>query len=180
MENTKNKLPVKIEHFFHKMSNYIDEKIYFYGSIQRNDYIMNSSDIDICIFTDNVHTMNNKLQHFLHLKKSTFKKIMWTVHPANRIVYGYKIKYTNKDPYFQLEVTIYNEKYKNDILKQHALKTNLPFYIVFILMILKMFYYNLKLMDKTTFIYYKNKIMNKSLGHPDNNLVIISPDISID
>ena len=40
------------------------------------DYLINNSDIDICVFTDNTQTMIHKIQHFLHLKKDTFKTKM--------------------------------------------------------------------------------------------------------
>jgi len=174
MEYTRNKLPEKVQSFFNKMSKYINSKIYFYGSIQRRDYLINNSDIDICVFTDNTQTMIHKIQHFLHLKKDTFKKIMWTAHPSNTIVYGYKTKYKNKDLNIKLEITIYNEKYKNAILQQHIIKSELPFYAIFFLIILKFMYYNLRLISKNQFIYYKNKFTNISVGHPDNNLFIIS------
>jgi len=180
MENIRNELPPQINQFFSKLSNYINEKLYFYGSVQRKDYISNNSDIDVCIFTDNVHTVNNKLLHFLHLHKKSIKKIMWTAHPSHRIVYGYKLKYTHANPEFKLEVAVYNDKYKHDILIQHNLKNDLPFYTVFVLTILKYIYYYLNLISKKNYSYYKNKIMNYSLGHPDNNLVIISPNFQMD
>ncbi len=174
MEYTRNKLPEKVQSFFNKMSKYINSKIYFYGSIQRRDYLINNSDIDICVFTDNTQTMIHKIQHFLHLKKDTFKKIMWTAYPSNTIVYGYKTKYKNKDPLIKLEITIYNEKYKNAILQQHIIKSDLPFYTIFFLIILKFMYYTLRLISKNQFIYYKNKITSISVGLPDNKLFIIS------
>ena len=179
MEYTRNELSPKIKNFFNKMSNYIEEKIYFYGSVQRQDYFAEQSDIDICIFTDNVHTVNNKLQHFLHLKKSKFKKIMWVAKHSNSIVYGYKTKYDSIDPLFRLEITIYNEKYKSVILKAHSLKYDLPYYAVIILILLKFIYYTLPLISKDQFLYYKNKIMNKSLGYDDSKMVIISPKFEV-
>jgi predicted nucleotidyltransferase len=174
MEYTKNKLPEKVQKFFNKMSKYINSKIYFYGSIQRNDYLINNSDIDICVFTDNTQTMIHKIQHFLHLKKEKFKKIMWTAHPSNTIVYGYKTKYTSKDPFMKLEITIYTENYKKNILEQHNIKSNLPFYAIVCLIILKFMYYTLCVISKKNFSYYKNKLTNISVGHDDNHLFIIS------
>jgi predicted nucleotidyltransferase len=69
METTKNKMNPFAEKFFKKLSDYLDTKIYFYGSIQRNDYFPNSSDIDADIFTDNESSIINKLQNFLGVKK---------------------------------------------------------------------------------------------------------------
>jgi predicted nucleotidyltransferase len=53
METTRNNLTPYSKHFFDSLSNYLDTKLYFFGSIQRRDYFPNSSDIDVDIFTDN-------------------------------------------------------------------------------------------------------------------------------
>jgi len=75
METTKNKLPDDINAFFSKLSKYLDTKLLFYGSVQRSDYFPGSSDIDVDIFTDNVDSTITKLQHFLNVKKSKFKRL---------------------------------------------------------------------------------------------------------
>jgi predicted nucleotidyltransferase len=56
METTKNKLSQEESVFFDKLKNYIDKPIYFYGSIQRDDYFPQLSDIDIDIFSDNINS----------------------------------------------------------------------------------------------------------------------------
>jgi tRNA nucleotidyltransferase (CCA-adding enzyme) len=61
METTKNKLPENINLFFEKLKNYLDAELYFYGSVQRNDYFHGSSDIDVDIFT---HDENNTFIKF--------------------------------------------------------------------------------------------------------------------
>jgi predicted nucleotidyltransferase len=52
MEYTKNKLPIKTHKFLNKLSNYLDTKLYFYGSVQRLDFFTNQSDIDILVDLD--------------------------------------------------------------------------------------------------------------------------------
>ena len=54
METTKNEIPEYNNIFFEKLKNYLDMKIYFFGSVQRNDYFPKSSDIDVALFTDNI------------------------------------------------------------------------------------------------------------------------------
>jgi predicted nucleotidyltransferase len=54
MEFPRNDLPEEIKHFFSKMKEYIEEEIYFYGSITRLDYFHGYSDIDVCIFSENM------------------------------------------------------------------------------------------------------------------------------
>ena len=65
METTKNKLSSYESDFFNKLSNYLDTKLYFYGSIQRDDYKPGHSDIDVDIFTDNIHSALIKIQNLL-------------------------------------------------------------------------------------------------------------------
>ena len=109
METTKNKLPEKIQQFFKELSNYLDTKLLFYGSVQRNDYFPGSSDIDVDIFTDNEDAIIVKMQHFLHVKKDSFKKVVWRLNHNNQIVNGHKIMYKNKEENFSVEFSIYNE-----------------------------------------------------------------------
>ena len=59
MEKTRNKLPDNINKFFDDLTKYMDTKLYFFGSVQRNDYIHGLSDIDIDIFTDNIDSIIN-------------------------------------------------------------------------------------------------------------------------
>jgi tRNA nucleotidyltransferase (CCA-adding enzyme) len=91
METTRNKLPEKVEVFFKDLSDYLDTKILYYGSVQRADYFEGMSDIDVDIFTDNTNSIMNKLQHFLNVSRNQFKKIVWRLNYNNQVVYGNKI-----------------------------------------------------------------------------------------
>ena len=85
MEIPANKLTSYEQIFFDDLRNYIDKPIYFYGSIQRNDYLPGKSDIDIDIFTDNEHSTIYSLCNFLNLKRSDFikstKKLLKDIKP---------------------------------------------------------------------------------------------------
>ena len=72
METTKNKLPENITIFFKNLSELLDTKLLFFGSVQRNDYFPGSSDIDVDIFTDNIPSTIYKMQHYLHIDKKKF------------------------------------------------------------------------------------------------------------
>ena len=144
METTKHELSPYAHNFFNRLKNYINEKIYFYGSIQRNDYFSESSDIDVDIFTENTSSTIIKIQHFLNVDKSEFKKIIYKLNTNKKIVYGYKIKYSDPINHFFTEISIYPEKNKPEVLLEHNFKQNMPFYISLPLIILKYFYYNLK------------------------------------
>ena len=47
----KNKLPIYTTTLLQNLEAYVGTPLYFYGSVQRPDYIQNKSDIDIDIFT---------------------------------------------------------------------------------------------------------------------------------
>uniref|UniRef100_A0A6C0KY27 Polymerase nucleotidyl transferase domain-containing protein n=1 Tax=viral metagenome TaxID=1070528 RepID=A0A6C0KY27_9ZZZZ len=173
METTRNKLPEKVELFFQELSEYLDKKLLYYGSVQRRDYFEGKSDIDVDIFTDNENSTITKLQHFLDKPKERFKKIIWRLNHNNQVVYGYKIYYTSPEKDFQVEFAIYNEKYKKGVLKEHLKKTVLPFYAIWLLTILKFFYYQLHLIDKSTFTYIKKLIMTHGIGLPHDDFVVL-------
>ena len=164
METTKNKLSDYEENFFLKLSNYLDTKLYFYGSIQRNDYFPGSSDIDVDVFSDNMTTTISKLQHFFGVKKSEFKKIVYKVRTSNKIIHGYKYKYNDPLNKLNTEFSIYDEKYKDLVLLEHSSRIIIPFYISWMLIILKYLYYNIGIIPKKIYYYLKNKVIDSVDG----------------
>lgn len=162
METTKNDLPKNVKKFFYELSEYLDTKLLYFGSIQRSDYVPGKSDIDVDIFTDNEYSLMNKMQHFLHVDKKDFEKVIWIINKTT--TYGYKLKYIDENENIHAEFSIYNEKFKKIILKEHNNKNNLPIYASILLYIIKLFYYQIPLMDKKTFAYLKRVVLNGSLG----------------
>jgi hypothetical protein len=158
METTKNILTPEQRNFFDRLRNYIDKPIYFYGSIQRDDYFPGKSDFDIDIFTDNESSTIYALCNFLNLKKSDFKKSVYKV--KNTIIYGYKVKYTDEASNVKMEMGLYNEKFKSIIMKDHLKDFYLPFYISIILVFIKFLFYKLQIISKETYKRLKRLIMN--------------------
>lgn len=173
METIKNKIPPYATHFFKKLSNYLNTKIYFFGSVQRNDYFPESSDIDADIFTDNMSSTLIKLQTFLNVHKNKFKHFVYKLHKTNNIVYGYKIEYKDSKNNFLAEISIYNESNKQNVLLEHKSKIDIPFYISYLLYIIKYIYYNLRIMPKNLYIFFKKLIMNYMVEGSDVEFVII-------
>jgi hypothetical protein len=174
METTKNKLPDDINSFYKDLSKYLGTKLLFYGSVQRSDYFHGSSDIDVDIFTDNVTSTISKMQHFLHVKKSSFKKIYWRLSHNGNMVYGYKIMYKNEDLGFSSEFSIYDNKYKKGVLEQHLKKTILPFYATILLFIIKKLYYDLPILSKDTYRYLKMQILSSGIGLPEEQFLVLN------
>jgi predicted nucleotidyltransferase len=174
METTKIKLPKNAEIFFENLRELLQTKLYFFGSVQRNDYFPGSSDIDVDIFTDNIPSTISKMQHFLHINRRKFKKLVWRMHNHDRtFARGHKVMYKSPDGTFVTEFSIYDEKFKKEILEEHNRKKELPFYASWALILLKFFYYKLNLLDDDIFNYIKKLIMSSMLGLPQDEFVVV-------
>ena len=160
MEIPANKLTSYEQIFFDDLRNYIDKPIYFYGSIQRNDYLPGKSDIDIDIFTDNEHSTIYSLCNFLNLKRSDFKKSIYKIN--KEVIKGYKTKYIDEIHNITLEISIYNEKDKSIIIKEHLRTNVLPIHISAVLIILKYLYYTLNIIPRDVFRRCKQFLMNEN------------------
>lgn len=149
--------PKDIKDFFKRLENYLDTDLYFYGSVNRSDYVHGKSDIDIAIFTDNEYSVMNKLQHFLHVKRNAFDKVIWKLY--GNMVYGYKIicdKYID----IKCEIAIYNNNFKEIILNEIKLYNSVPIYMSILLFILKSFYYTFPIISKKKYSDYKRYLFN--------------------
>lgn len=173
METTKNELPDFANNFFSKLRNYLDTKIYFFGSVQRDDYFPSSSDIDIAIFTDNINSTINKLQLFLNIDRNNFKNFVWRLNYDNSLVKGYKIMYKEPERNFAAEMSIYDEKYKNSILIEHNGKRVLPLYATCSLIILKYLFYTLNIIPSELYIYFKKFILSTLIFKKPDDFVVV-------
>jgi predicted nucleotidyltransferase len=173
METTKNDLSPFEQQFFTKMRNYLGVPIYFYGSIQRDDYFKGRSDIDVVIFTENESSMVKQLQAFLNIDLYKLKKIIHKPHFSDRVAFGYKIKYKDENHNFAVEISIFDKKYKTLVLKDHDMKSKLPFYVSFVLTLIKVLYYDLKIITKETYRSIKHFAMNNLLHRAHSHFIAI-------
>jgi hypothetical protein len=111
-----------------------------------------------------------KMQHYLHVSKKDFKKVAWII--KDTPTYGYKLKYENKKEGIDAEFSIYNEKFKDVILEEHNSKKVLPIHVTILLFIIKLFYYQIPILTKKTYIYLKRLILNGILGDDAKFLVL--------
>jgi tRNA nucleotidyltransferase (CCA-adding enzyme) len=145
--------------FFNNLSVYIDKPLYFYGSINRSDYLPGKSDIDIDIFTDNESSTINMLCNYLNLDRKVFRKSFYKI--DSKMVYGYKGKYEDEINNFKVEISIYNNKYKQIVLNDQEQNNVLPLYVTIVLIIFKFLYYNLGIISKNVYRKIKQYLMNK-------------------
>jgi predicted nucleotidyltransferase len=157
-------LPYDVQKYFKNMQNYLDTDLYFYGSIARDDYIPGKSDIDIAIFTDNENSIMTKLQHYLHVKRNAFDKVVWKLN--GNMIYGYKIKCKDVEdkrlPKYveKCEIAIYNNEFKNILLDDMNKGSVLPVHISVLLRILKMFHYTIPLIPLPTYVVLKRYVFD--------------------
>ena len=175
METTKNKLSSYSNNFFNKLSNYLETPMYFFGSVQRNDYFPNSSDIDVDIFTENEQSTMMKMQNYLHIEKYKFKKFVYRLEKRKQLVHGYKVKYKDieTDHFLKVEFSIYNEKYKDVVLEEHRRKIVLPFYVSYLLILLKYLYYDFSILPKFIYVDFKKFLMNICIDGKQTEFIVI-------
>lgn len=170
METTNNKLSPEYVNFFNKLKASLDgAPIYYYGSVQRYDYYPNSSDVDIAIFSPMEKHTALKIQTLLNISSNKVHPI-YKIIDSHKIAHGYKIQYANG---IRVEIAIYNDKYKTEILNEFNRKVKLPFHITVLLLILKCQYYDLHIIPRQTYNYLKNMCLNKLFDGSDSNFVQI-------
>lgn len=150
----KSKMPYQFQEFFNKLEKYLDEEIFFFGSIQRFDYFPYSSDIDAVIFVNNEKSTMNKIQNFLNLQNKSFKKFYNFIPLCKKVVKGYKCVINDNKNYFKADLLIYNNVYKDCVVKDTEQIRNMPIYCSVILYMLKFLFYN-NILSKELFVYLK-------------------------
>jgi hypothetical protein len=156
--------------FFDNLSNYVGKPLHFYGSVLRSDFNM-KSDVDVELFTSNTEGVISRLSSFLKINKKKFKKVIWNPPKSSTIIYGYKVMYSNKEKGILTELSIYNEKNKNEILKEHNKKLSIPIYGTILLWILKFLYYDLDLINMKNYNYLKGYILSYGIGYEMDKFV---------
>jgi predicted nucleotidyltransferase len=168
MNEINNELPTDIKNFFNRLKNYLDTDLYFYGSVTRSDYVPGKSDIDVAIFTDNEYSTMSKLQHFLHVKRSDFDKVVWKLNST--MIYGYKIKVDNING----EIAIYNNDFKKVLLDEFTKPIrNSTILTGTILYLLKLFYYKIPIIPQELYVKYKRFVLNEMMGKKESVFFVL-------
>lgn len=174
MQSTKNPLSLQEEVFLKGAQSQINLPFYYFGSIQRQDYLPGYSDIDVDIFTPNVEDSLKKIEDYCRQlspeRIRSPKKIVWKLQ-SGRIVYGRKYHY--RDSSVNVEFSIYPSQYQSAVLHDHLLKMDLPWYCILLLLIWKTFFYQLPLFSLDTYRWLKKKTMTFCVGLPDETFVTL-------
>jgi len=172
METTYNTLSPQAVNFFAKLKNYIDLPIYYFGSVQRPDYFFGGSDIDVDIFTPHPKSTVMQMSNFLNKPQDEFKRMVWKLCNGT-VAVGQKIMYKDPAQGLVVEFSIYDEKYKAAVLAEHQHKMQLPFYVTFLLIFLKMFYYGLHIISEKLYTTLKRLILNTLVNTEEEYFVIV-------
>jgi hypothetical protein len=176
METTRNKLSPYETVFFDKLSNYLNTKLYYFGSIQRYDYFQGISDIDVDIFTDNVSRTISQIKNYLNIGKNSITKFFYKIDKEDskyKLVNGYKIGYKDHKNSLNVEFSIYNEEIKEDVLAEHNRKNTLPYYVTFFLVIIKYLFYVFSIIPTSVYKFCKNFLMNTCIDGKDAEFVVV-------
>ena len=176
METTKNDLSQFEKVFFQKLSEYLSEQIYFYGSIQRADYFPQLCDIDIDIFSHNEKDIVLKLQNYLNLDRGDIKQFVYKIDKTDVLVSGYKTIYKDNKNKLIVEIAVFNEKFKDAILTEHKSKFNMPDYIIYILIILKILHYYFSILPVFYYSMLKKILTNTLFDGNKSEFVVVELD----
>ena len=100
------------------------------------------------------------MQNLLNVSKQDFKKFVSKPLKKQGIIHGYKLKYKEPENNFKTELSVYDIKYKDDILYEHGRKQNLPFIVSMMLIIIKFLYFNICIIPKNIYLDLKNYIVD--------------------
>lgn len=171
MDTIKNKLTQAEIIFFQNIQNLLDTNLYFYGSIQRYDYLSPYSDIDVDIFTNDEKGTIIKLQNFLNVNKNNFKKTLCIMNDSKSIIYGYKLKYNDKDKQINVEFSIFNEKYKNEVIESQKKQMSISYFRCMCILFIKILHYELNILPYRLFRRIKNNLIGLGSKAKDNFII---------
>lgn len=152
------KLTSKQKQFFTTLSSYIQKPIFFFGSVQRFDYLKGISDIDVAIFTDNIPSTLTKIQLLLNYTKPV-GKFIYKNNLSQTVIYGNKLMYKTPDKDIIAEISIYNNKDKNAIIQDQLSKINIPLFVSVLLLIVK-YIHHLNIIPYNDYKHYKKRILH--------------------
>lgn len=151
--------------FLKNLEEVTNHKIYYFGSSRRLDYIQ-GCDIDMAMFTDNTVSLISQIIGLLNIGND-FKRIVHTRY--NNVIDGYKLIYKNND--IDIELVIYDNKFKNIMLNFYEESANIPLIISITLLILK-YMRKFNILDKRT--YYKIKVFLMNKFTHSNKIVVFN------
>ena len=110
------------------------------------------------------------------MERSEIKQFVYKVDKTNVLVSGYKTLYTDKKNKLSLEIAVFNDKFKDAILTEHKSKFNMPYYIISILILLKILHYNLSILPVFYYSKLKKILTNTLFDGNKSEFVVVELD----
>ena len=170
MQSTHQCLSVPIRGFFHRMSEALNLKPYFYGSVQRNDFFPGKSDIDVTFFSGDESMTARQLSVFLGQPLQQLRRVVWDIHGT--IVHGYKAKFDDPSIDLHAEIAIYNTRHMEIVRKKQRAQFQLPFYVSVLIQSIKYLHYTLGIMPKAQYKYWKRTILARGTGDGTSTFLV--------
>jgi hypothetical protein len=92
---------------------------------------------------------------------------------TNIVIPGYKGKYIDKTNNLTVEIALYDENYKEEILKEHISKFKLPLYITIVLIFLKFLHFNLGILPIYYYSRFKKFLTNNFYDGNKSEFVVL-------
>lgn len=155
METTRNALTDEQRRFFDITRELMGTPFYYFGSIQRLDYIAGRSDIDVDVFSHHPERTARRLLHILNGPNASIHRVVWRF--DGHEILGFKVKYKRHvdiangiaEP-LKVEFSVYDENMKHLVLQKHRQQMFVSPYISGVLLLIKA-------MFKGHWIYYAIK-----------------------
>lgn len=167
MELPKHPLTHNQSTFLSNLRTFVNEPIYFYGSILRGDYLPGLSDIDVLLFSNDDGNDSKKIVRYfknlrskehednVHIKSTRF---VYHSKETKKVISGYKVMYQDLEKAIPIEITIYNKEYKDLILQEQQKKSELSFWVIWFLIIFKTLAYKYRVISEDIFKSVKEKL----------------------
>lgn len=156
IDQIKGKLDKKEYDFFTKFSEQLELPLYFIGSIARIDFIKGKSDLDLEVFSENIHSTKCKVEYLLnyYYKNKEPKYIVFTIN--GNPISGYKYYFEGLDVRF--DFTVYKKECKELLLHQRNIDTNIPVVLIIFLFMIKYLYYYLNIITNKQYTIIKKNV----------------------
>lgn len=179
MQHTRHALTDRQSHFFRQLQMRTQCVPYFYGSIQRADYIAGDSDIDLSLFAANPEACVSALALWLGIPKTEIHPFVWRV-DRGAVVHGYKYAHRDThDPHapWSCDICIYSRRDRPILLEEYREKMHLPWWTIGALVLLKLLHYWIGIVGLDTYKWWKKRITSLGCGrwYEDGNFVVKLP-----
>ena len=91
---------------------------------------------------------------------------------SNIIIPGYKLKYIDKENQINVEFSIFNEKYKNQVIESQKVQIKTPYFLCLIILFFKTLCYEFNIIPFKIFRKMKNYLLGITNKDKQNYIIM--------